>query len=164
MKAFSAINCALLSLLIHQSTNACDCIDSPTVGLSLQNEDVDYVFRGFVSRQIDMGAVSINDPKYYSVRVWQVYKGCTFSNATSIVLTTSGNSALCGINVVLNKNYVFSGRSVPAEYKVIKKAKVKNPKTFTKEMVRVAMCDFNLEVFSLSSADKELLRKQTKVC
>ena len=164
MKSFSAIILILASLLLHHSTHACDCRELPTVGASLQNEGVDYVFRGFVTRQIDMGTANINDPKYYSVRVSKVYKGCTFSNTTSIVLTTAGNSALCGIDLGLYKNFVFSGRSIPAESKVIKKARVKNPILFSKEMVRVALCDFNEGFSSLSTADKDLLRKQTDQC
>ena len=131
---------------------------------SLEDDAIDYVFRGYVKRTIDTGAVSINEPKYYSVRVWRVYKGCTFTNETSIVLTTSGNSALCGINLELGKNYVFSGRSIPADTKVIKKAQERNPKIVTNEMVRVGLCDFNEQFLSLSKADKDLVRKQTNDC
>jgi Tissue inhibitor of metalloproteinase len=164
MKTFAVIFSVLVSLLLHQSTYACECRESPTVAASLENQDIDYVFRGYVKRQIDMGTVSINAPKYYSIRVWRVYKGCTFTNATSIVLTTAGNSALCGVNLALKQNYVFSGRSTPAESKVIKKAQEKNPKIITNEMVQVGNCDFNAEFLSLSSAEKNLVRKQTNVC
>ena len=160
--SFCLVN-ALISLLLHQSTNACDCIESPTATSSLQNEDIDYVFRGYVTRQIGMGTVDINEPKYYTVRVWKVYKGCTFSNAT-IVLTTAGNSALCGISIALNKNYVFSGKSTLPLPKVIQKAKVRNPNIFAKEMVRVANCDFNMELLSLPSSDKFSLHTSKRVC
>ena len=165
MNTFSAIVLVFLaSTLLHQSTHACSCRERPTVAASLKNEDIDYVFRGYVKRQIDMGAVSINEPKYYSVRVWRVYKGCTFTNATSIVLETAGNSGLCGVNLELNKNYVFSGRSTPAKSEVIKKAQERNPKIITNEMVQVANCDFNTEFLSLSSAEKDLVRNQKNVC
>ena len=164
MKTFSAMISVLVSLFLLQSTSACDCRESPTVAASLADEDIDYVFRGYVTRQIDVGSVGINEPKYYSVRVWRVYKGCTFTNATSIVVTTAGNSALCGIGLTVSKNYVFSGRSTPPISMVIKKAKVKNPNILTKEMVHVANCDFNEQFPLLSSEDKDLLRKQTNVC
>jgi hypothetical protein len=164
MKTFSAIFLILLSAVLYQCTHACDCRESPTVAAALKNDDIDYVFRGYVKRQIDMGTVSTNAPKYYSIRVWRVYKGCTFTNATSIVLTTAGNSALCGVGLSLNKNYVFSGRRTPAESDVIKKAQEKNPKIITNEMVRVGNCDFNAEFLSLSSKDKDLVRKQKNVC
>jgi hypothetical protein len=165
MKTFSVISAVLVSLLLHQSTCACDCLVFPTtVAASLKNENVDYVFSGYVRRQIDMGTVSINAPKYYSIRVWRVYKGCTFANATSIVLTTGGNSGTCGIYVELNQNYIFAGYSTPAESEVIQKAKVKSPNIITNEMVFVGSCNFNAEFLSLSSADMDLLRTQTNVC
>ena len=164
MKAFTAIVSVLVSLWLHQLAHACSCMKEPTVEASLENENIDYVFRGYVKRTIDMGAVSINEPKYYTVRVWRVYKGCTFSNATSIVLTTAGNSGLCGLSLELNENYVFSGRSLPANAEVVKKAQEKNPKIVTNEMVRVALCDFNAEFLSLSKAEKDLVRKQQNIC
>ena len=164
MKSLSAMVFVVILLVLFQSTQACECIKSPTVAAALKNEDIDYVLRGYVKRQIDMGTTNINAPKYYSVRVWRVYKGCTFTNATSIVLTAAGNSALCGINLALNQNYVFSGRSTPAESDVIKKAQEKNPKIVSNEMVRVNMCDFNSEFLSLSITEKDLVRKQKNIC
>jgi hypothetical protein len=164
MKTFSAIVYILVLSVLYQSSNACSCRERPTVAAALKNDDIDYVFRGNVKRQIDMGAVSINEPKYYSVRVRRVYKGCTFTNATTIVVTTAGNSGLCGVGLSLNNDYVFSGSSTPAESKVIKRAQEKNPKIITDEMVQVGSCNFNSLFSSLSSAAKDLVRNQTNVC
>jgi hypothetical protein len=165
MKISFAIVTVLVLLLLNQSTNACDCRESPTAAASLQNGDIDFVFRGFVTRQIDIGSVDINDPKYFSVRVWKFYKGCSnLSNATSIVLKTAGTTALCGIQITLNKNYIFSARSTPSEPKVVTAAKRRIPNIYKNEMVRVENCDFNSELVHLSSTDKFLLHNHTNVC
>jgi Tissue inhibitor of metalloproteinase len=162
-----AIILLFLSLLSHDAkrvVNACECISRPTVKKSLQSNNIDYVFRGYVKRQINVGSGNINEPKYYNVRVWRVYKGCTFSNETSIVVETAGNSALCGVGLQLKENYVFSGRSEAADPKVIKIAQKMNPRILSSEMVRIQQCDFNAPFTSLTRDDKNLVRNQTNRC
>ena len=166
MKTVIAIVAVLLLSLLQQlpSTNACDCISTPTPSGSLKDEDIDYVFRGYVKRTIDIGTVSINEPKYFDVRIWRVYKGCSFTNGTSIVLTTAGNSGLCGLNLEVGKNYVFSGSSQPMKSLVLATAQKSNPNILANEMVRVALCDFNMNYDSLQVSEKRRLKNYKNVC
>jgi hypothetical protein len=166
MKATSAIVLFLVSCMIHSTkvANACLCNSEPTVTASLQSNNTKYVFRGFVKRHINVGSGDINEPKYYSVRVQRVYKGCTFKNATSIVVKTEGNSGLCGVDIPLRGDYVFSGGSVPMDPAVFKIAVKKTPQILSTEMVSVQSCDFNAPFKTLSSEDKTLVGNQPNKC
>ena len=122
-------NSQIVSLMQLQLTQARECkFDTAASAL---NED-EFVFRGRVRRQIDVGAENPNEPKYFAVSVWRVYRGCTFTNSTMIVVETPGTSGVCGDSFRLGVDLVFSGTGIAAEPKVIKKAQEKKSQNLCK--------------------------------
>jgi hypothetical protein len=159
--AIATLLFAFIALLI-EDVSACDCMAITSVEESLSNKKIDYVFRGYVQKLLK--GDDQDEPKYYAVRVWRVFKGCTFGNATNIVVKTGSNSAVCGVALTLKENYVFSGRSMPADPDIVKLIKGRNSTVLTSEIVGINICDFNRPFKPIPHIDKSLLWNSTNPC
>jgi Tissue inhibitor of metalloproteinase len=166
MKVLHGIVLCLVSYMSYNAkiVDACSCLIAPSVAASVQNNVTDYIFRGSVRRQITVGSGDFNDPKYFTVRVWRVFKGCALNDATSIVVETPGNSGLCGIDLQVNENYLFFGQSETANPEVIGIAAEKSPNVLTTEMVLVQLCDYIVPFKPLPQEDKTLVRSLSENC
>jgi hypothetical protein len=159
--AIATLLFAFIALLV-EDVSACDCMATPSVEASLSNNEIDYVFRGYVQKLLQ--GDDEFEPKYYAVRVWRVFKGCTFGNATNIVVRTGSNSAVCGVDLTLKENYVFSGSSLPADPDIVKLIKGRNSTVLTSEIVGIGLCDFNRPFKPIPHVDKSLLWNSTNLC
>ena len=150
-----------------QSVNACVCMPT-SAERSLNSDDVNTVFRGHVQRQQQVVATNDTDAPpgftYYIVKVGRIFKGCTFRNATMILVETSSSAATCGVNFDLKKDYLFSGNSVPAKPNIVEIAARKTQRIITDVMVHVQLCDRNSEFKYLSGTDRKALRNSTNTC
>ena len=167
MKVPSTITLLCLSLFSRsfKSAIACDCMPT-SAGHSLNSDRINTVFRGYVQRQ-HQAANATSAPSgltYYIVNVGRIFKGCTFKNATTILVETSTSSATCGVTFNLKKSYLFSGNTVPAKSDVVNIASKKNPSLIKDVMIRVHSCDLNTEFKYLSQTDKQTLWNSTNTC
>jgi hypothetical protein len=169
MKGSSSTNLLLLSFisLLFKSVIACDCLPT-SAERSLYSDHINTVFRGQVQRQQQIPSMNnTNAPSgliYYVVNVGRIFKGCTFKNATTILVETPSSSSTCGVAFDLKKSYLFSGNSVPAKPSVVAIAAKKNPSILKNVMVRVQACDLNVEYKYLSQTDKQTLSNSTHTC
>lgn len=169
MKASSSMILLLLAALSlsFKLTDACDCMPT-SAERSLFSDRINSVFRGYVQRQQQIKPTNdTNAPaglNYYVVNVGRIFKGCTFKNATTILVETSSSSSTCGVTFDLKKNYLFSGNTVPAKANIVKIAAMKNPSIVKDVMVRVQACDLNAEFKYLSQTDKQTLWNSTNTC
>lgn len=156
MKTHIAVFVALILSLWPKvpSANACSCRRPPTVSRSLRDRNIDYVFRGYVNSTID--GYPPEDPEnpcpslFFDVQVLQVYKGCSLSNGTSIVVSSIGCDAACGIGgaLRLGEDYVFSGSIVSTE----------------PLRVGVGLCNFNTNYDFLAAREKRRLKYYWNLC
>jgi hypothetical protein len=166
MKASCVIQLLLLSFLAAATkvTQACDCFPT-SLEDSLYNDDVQTVFRGHVQRMVTFNDTTPFPPNYYVVNVLRVYKGCLFQNATTVLIETAAESAMCGVvNFDLKKSYLFSGYMIPAKQYVTEKIAPKNPTILRTAMVYVHLCQYNSEFKSLAPSEKALLGNTTNIC
>jgi hypothetical protein len=159
--AIATLLFAFIALLV-EDVSACSCMSSRLVAISLSDNETDYVFRGYVQKLLR--GDDQDEKRYYAVRVWRVFKGCTFGNATNIVVTTFGKLHSCSIDLTLQENYVFSGYSLPADPDIVKLIKGGNSTVLTSEIVSVNVCGFNSPFKPLPLVDKALLWNSTNVC
>ena len=152
-----------LSALSLGYTTACDCMSNPSLETALTSNSIDYVFRGYVNRLLK--GDDMYEPKFYAVRVWRVFKGCTFGNGTTVIVTTGSNSALCGVSLVPKENYIFTGRAeIPDDPEVFKLLNAKNNTSFTSEVIRVNLCNYLSPYKPAPKAEKVALMNSTNVC
>jgi hypothetical protein len=165
MKIFAIIAtfCFAFSALPFKYASACDCMSSPSIEKALTSNTIDYVFRGYVQRLLK--GDDMNEPKAYAVRVWRVFKGCTFGNETTVVVKTGSNSALCGSTLLPKENYIFTGRAeIPNDPEVFKLIKGKNITVYTSETISISLCDYLSPFKSAPRADKAALWNSTNLC
>lgn len=169
MKVTSIIALLALSVLSIslKSCTACSCLPT-SVQNSLLSDRINTVFRGYVQRQHQLNVTnSTNTPSgftYYVVNVGRIFKGCTFKNATTILVETASSSATCGVTFNPKKSYLFSGNTVPSKSSVVEIVGKKNPSIIKDVMVRVQLCDLNTEFKYLSPTDKQTLSNSTNIC
>jgi Tissue inhibitor of metalloproteinase len=160
MKTLIAVFVALILSLWPKvpSANACSCGRPPTVSRSLRDRNIDYVFRGYVNSTIEMtiDGCPPEDPDnpcrnlFFDVQVLQVYKGCSLTNGTSIVVSSIGCDAACGIGgaLRLGDDYVFSGYIISTEPLI----------------VGVGLCNFNTNYDFLVAREKRRLKYYWNLC
>ncbi len=158
MKTLIAVLAVLVLSLWQQvpSADACSCTRRPTVLRSLWSSNTDYMFRGYVNSTFEMNSTIYDGPdnpcrqRYFDVQVLQVYKGCSLTNGTSIVVTSFGCDGMCGIGqeLRLGEDNVFSGGITSTE-----------PLT-----VNVNLCNFNRNYELLRAREKRRLNYYWKMC
>jgi hypothetical protein len=79
----------------------------PTVESALNNAA--SIFRGKVIREVKLP--SDLQQRAFTVNVKHIFKGCLVSSPGRVIVTTGSSSASCGIDLLIDKNYVFSGEA-----------------------------------------------------
>lgn len=160
---------AILSLLSFPLLSlACDCMPPGPSALScLSDVDVNAVFRGKVAKEL---AKTADDDIYYTkkfvVRVWPVFKGCSFQDSDYIIVTTMSDAALCGINLEVAGNYVFSGYNAPIDDSTLAQID-KLPWVATlniTQTVDVGSCNYHGKWDGVPEDEMRILRQNIKHC
>lgn len=86
---------------------ACSCIPQ-TFESALKNTD--SIFRGSVLRELELPSDLFT--RAFEVSIKRIFKGCLLQSPGSVIVTTGSNSALCGIDFLIEKNYVFFGKAM----------------------------------------------------
>jgi hypothetical protein len=148
---------ALLSFPILST--ACDCLQGPSAQSSLSAEYVDVVFRGKVVKELKSDDEFM---KKYVVRVWRIFKGCSFKEE-NIIVTTASDSAMCGVNLAVggNSTYVFSGYSMPMDVAALAQLGKNSKVAYT---VEIEGCDYTNKWEYVTESDKNLLRQHFNQC
>lgn len=115
-------------------TFACSCLEGISVRSSLQKTEA--VFRGLVLRKLK----DVEYASSYVVSVERMYKGCNFKAADRIVVTTGINSAMCGLELEVDRVYAFSAFDTPIIPDIQSQLKESHK---IKRAVSIGLCDYN---------------------
>ena len=100
-----------------RQADACSCIaiDFPTKFDNSESVDAVYIYGQmslindrFYWKNPDEPVEDINADIYYYAYVWKSYKGCKGHEGQSIVISSGGNSGLCGVNYNPGGWYIIS--------------------------------------------------------
>jgi hypothetical protein len=132
---------------------ACKCIP-PTIERALYG-DVENVFVGRIKRRLVSPSPN---RKYYLAQVMRIFKGCSFPEASHIIVSTGESSASCGLLLEPKTYHILSGNLEKMDDSLV--AQLGNL-TITGE-VSAGSCEYNMPWESTPLAEKKLLRKYKK--
>lgn len=153
---FTARTIFLLVLLQHVSlVLACRCAGPVTLEGSL--DSAFYGVRVLIKNDITVDrGVDINAPLFFDAVVVDVFHGCDVSFRESIVVTTGGNGALCGVtNLQEFTQYFLTGS--------LREATIAQ-KSGTVKLLSINSCQFQSPWDSLDKYQKNLLEGKDPDC
>jgi hypothetical protein len=157
---FSATHLALfvgVALLFvggpRHSATACSCLGPITLFKGLQDDRLAAVKIAISSEFFPSGEPWDDDLgnffRYYRATIIKPYKGCNLRRGQTILVTTGGNSALCGFDITPRTTYLMIGR--------IQSEDVAGT---TRQVLSVDSCTFQSSFFELTRKQRsDLLRR-----
>jgi hypothetical protein len=149
----------LLFLLFFPALSlACKCL-LPTVDLALSNAA--SIFRGKVIRELNLPTDL--QQRAFIVSVKRIFKGCLLNSPGRIIVTTGSSSASCGIDLLVDNNYVFSGDAERLGTNVYLQPYLKqfSNQTFIQP---AGSCSFNKVWPTVTAKERDQLNNYSNVC
>jgi hypothetical protein len=116
MPAYWTSTAFLFLSLLSPKSLACDCMPGSLNG-TLYNNPESTVITGRIMDELKLTTTSTGSPdqKYFTFKVKHVYKSCSVQPDDTIVVSTSASSALCGLTLEPDAQYVFSAHEAEPE-------------------------------------------------
>ena len=139
---FSCLLSLVLVSFLQSSTEACRCIEVPTLEKSYFHAEkvlLGKVLKVYDCSQSKKGPCTTSNFRFYEIQVLKSYKGC-LEPKSNIVINTPNNS--CGAFLSKGKKYLLNiGKDRQVEF-----------------------CDYIVEESNLKPTDEKLLEKQPQCC
>jgi hypothetical protein len=140
---------------------ACRCMQTTVESILVTPESV--AFRGTVVRQVYTNDTSTTQTNYFIFAVGRVFKGCDFKPSDRILVQTGSNSAMCGLDLKVGTNYLFTSRSTtqPLDKAMLQ---VLGKSTKISRQLWLSTCDFVREFTAVTDEEKTTLRNHNNQC
>jgi hypothetical protein len=145
---------SLLSLSLLPSLSfACSCFELPSLNTTLYENSNSIVIAGRVLAELKLTTTDEfgNYNRYFAFKVRQVTKApCYIQKDDVILITTGGNSGLCGVDLQPDTRYTLEAYALNS-----------NPLEPSMVQVGIGSCNY-IGPGDLPAADKQVLRKYSK--